>query len=388
MEENQKQDQLKNDLIELTTMPIPQLTLEEETPAEPADIAQKPAEVLTETKFTDEEMQIIREFSEKIDVTNSNMVLQYGSGAQKNIAAFSETALQKVRSKDMGEVGEMLSDLVVELKGFSAAESSGGFFGLFKKMGNQIAKLKARYDKVEVNVDKICEVLEGHQVVLLKDIALFEKMYEMNLAYFKELAMYIEAGKLKLKEVNEVLLPEKRAQAQASGLPEDAQAANDLADKALQFEKRLHDLELTRMISIQMGPQIRLVQNNDSLMVDKINSSLVNTIPLWKSQMLLALGMENSRQAMQAQREVTDMTNELLRQNAEMLKQGSVDVAKESERGIVDMETLVHTNETLIATIDEVRRIQDEGRQKRREAEAELGRIEGELKNKLLEMRA
>ncbi len=382
----------KDEILELTTTPV--LTLDKEPAIDLDTVLKKEnpeivsAEVIAEkTTLSAEEMAAVKDFSEKIDIENPNLIIQYGSGAQKNIANFSENALEKVRTKDMGEVGKMLTDLVVELKGFSVEDNKGGFLGLFKKARNTIAKLIVRYEKAEINVDKICEILEGHQIVLLKDIAMFENMYEMNISYFKELSMYIEAGKIKLNDVLQKDLPRLKEKAEASKLPEDAQSANDLSNMANNFDKRLHDLELTRMISIQMGPQIRLIQNNDSLMVQKINSSLVNTIPLWKSQMVLALGIANSQAAMRAQREVTDMTNELLRKNAETLKTGSIETAKESERGLVDIETLTQTNQTLIETIDEVLKIQNDGREKRRAAEVELGRIETELKNKLLEIR-
>ena len=342
---------------------------------------------LEESNLTEEEQKMVREFAEKIDITNTNMILQYGAASQKKIADFSEAALQNVKTKDLGEVGEMISGLVTELKGFTVEEDEKGFLGFFKRTSNKLAGLKARYDKAEVNVDKICGVLEGHQVQMLKDIAMLDKMYDLNLVYFKELSMYILAGKKKLEDVRAEVLPKLVSKAQATGLPEDAQAANDMAAMCNSFEKKLHDLELTRMVSIQMAPQIRLVQNNDSMMVEKIQSTLVNTIPLWKSQMVLALGVTHSQQAMQAQREVTNMTNELLRKNADTLKMGTIETAKESERGIVDIETLKYTNQSLISTLDEVVRIQQEGRQKRRDAELELGRIETELKQKLLDIR-
>ncbi len=342
---------------------------------------------LDESILTPEEQKQVADFSEKIDITNSNMVLQYGSGAQKKIAGFSETALQQVRTKDMGEIGETLSGLVTELKGFDVdAEEKGGFFGFFKKASNRIEALKARYDTAAVNVDKICNILEGHQVQLMKDVAMLDKMYEMNLTYFKELSMYIIAGKKRLEAFRAKELEEARAKAARTGLPEDAQYANDLDNLCTSFEKKLHDLELTRMVSIQMGPQIRLVQNNDSMMAEKIQSTMVNTIPLWKSQMVLALGIEHSQQAMEAQRAATDMTNDLLRKNAEKLKTATIETAKESERGIVDMETLRITNQSLITTLDEVMRIQAEGKEKRHAAEEELGKLEGELKQKLLEV--
>ena len=375
------------------------LTLEEEVPAapvltldaeEPQEEEKAPAAkpvTVEETPLTPEERKIVDDFADKIDVTNTTQVMQYGSAAQKKIASFSETALNNVRTKDLGEVGEAITGLVTELKGFDATEEEKGFLGFFKRSGNKIAAMKAKYDKVEVNVDRITGVLDQHQVTLLKDIAMLDKMYDMNLSYFKELSMYILAGKKKLQQVRATVLPELVEKAKRTGLPEDAQAANDMSGMCESFEKKLHDLELTRMVSIQMGPQIRLVQNNDKIMAEKIQSTLVNTIPLWKSQMVLALGLAHSQQAMQAQRAVTDMTNELLRKNADALKMGSIETAKEAERGVVDIETLKHTNEQLISTLDEVKRIQDEGREKRRAAEAELGRIEGELKEKLLQVR-
>lgn len=339
-------------------------------------------------KLSEEEQAAVREFAKQIDVSNTNQVLSYGAAAQTNISDFSSAALGKVRTKDMGEVGGMLSDLVVELKGMDFdTEEKKGFLGLFKKAGNSIASLKAQYDKAEVNVDRITAELERHERVLLKDIATMDKMYQMNQAYFKELTMYILAGKLKCEELRSNDLPKLQQQAQESGLPEDAQAANDFANMIGRFEKRLHDLELTRVISLQMAPQIRLIQNNDSLMAEKIQTSIVNTIPLWKSQMVLALSMEHSRQAMDAQREVSDVTNDLLKKNAEALHQGSIDVAREAERGIVELETLKHTNSELIKTLEEVRQIQEDGRARRAEAEVELGRIEGELKQKLLDIK-
>jgi len=347
---------------------------------------QQPA-AIEETPLTPEEQKMVDEFAAKIDLSNSNLIIQYGSGAQKKIADFSESALNNVKTKDLGEVGSLLTNVVAELKSFSAEEDEKGFLGFFRRTGRKISNLKAKYDKAETNVNKIVTALENHQIQLLKDIALMDKMYEMNKVYFKELSMYILAGKKKLAEVRSTELPKLMEKAQASGLPEDAQAAKDLSELCTRFEKKLHDLELTRMISIQMAPQIRLVQNNDTLMSDKIQSTLVNTIPLWKSQMVLALGIAHSQQAARAQREVTDMTNELLRKNADTLKMATIDTAKESERGIVDIETLVNTNQTLISTLEEVTRIQEEGRRKRAEAEIELRRIEGELRQKLLEIR-
>lgn len=333
--------------------------------------------------LTEQERKQVNQFVDQIDLSNSQMILQYGAGTQKKMADFSESALKNVRSKDMGEVGKLLSDVVVELKSFDAEEEKG-FRGLFKKSANKMTAMKAKYDKVEGNINDIVDVLETHQTQLLKDIAMLDKMYDVNLTYFKELSMYITAGKEKLRRVREGELKQLQAKAAASNLPEDAQAAKDLDDKCTRFEKKLYDLELTRTISIQTGPQIRLVQNNDTLMAEKIQSTIVNTIPLWKSQMVLALGIEHSTQAAKAQREVTDMTNELLKKNADTLKMATIETAKESERGIVDIETLKHTNETLISTLDEVVQIQEEGRSKRREAEAELQNMENELKQKLL----
>lgn len=358
--------------------------------AQAAQVAESAADSLDSMmeQLSDAEKQAIKDFSEKIDITDANLVLQYGSGAQKNISDFSSAALGNVRTKDMGEVGSMLGDLVTELKGLNIdPEEKKGFLGLFKKAGNSISSLKAQYDSAEVNVNRIAGELEKHQIVLLKDVATLDKMYELNQAYFKELSMYILAGKEKLATERATTLVELKAKAEKSGLPEDAQAYNDYVNMCSRFEKKLHDLELTRMISIQMSPQIRLIQNNDTLMVEKIQTSIANTIPLWKSQMVLALGMAHSKQAMEAQREVSNITNELLKKNSELLKTGSIDIATEAERGIVDLETLRQTNQDLIDTLEEVRRIQTEGSQKRHEAEAELGRIETELKNKLLEMK-
>jgi len=340
-----------------------------------------------ENNLTAEEKKLVEDFSQKIDLHNSQAILQYGAGTQKKMADFSENALKNVRTKDMGEVGDMLSGLVVELKSFEITEEDKGILGLFKKSANKVTGLKAKYDKTETNVNNVCQALEKHQVTLMKDIALLDKMYDANLSYFKELSMYIIAGKQKLEEVRNGELAEAKAKAQASNLPEDAQAAKDIEAMCDRFEKKLHDLELTRMISIQTAPQIRLVQNNDTMMAEKIQSTLVNTIPLWKSQMVLALGIEHSNQAAKAQREVTDVTNELLKKNADLLKTASVETAKESERGIVDMETLQHTNETLISTFDEVMKIQEDGRAKRQAAEQEMQRLETELKNKMLEVR-
>lgn len=378
---------MSNEFQDLSTTPT--LTLDpfqaEEEKKMPAE-AERQEPALDENILTEEERRTVDAFAKQIDLTNSMMVLQYGAGTQKKMADFSESALENVRSKDLGEVGELLSGVVKELKDFDEEEEKG-FFGIFKKASNRIESMKAKYAKAEANVNEIVKVLEKHQVQLMKDTALLDKMYELNLTYFKELSMYILAGKKKLQEVRGTQLAELMSRAQASGLPEDAQAAKDLNSLCDRFEKKIHDLELTRMISIQTAPQIRLVQNNDTLMAEKIQSTIVNTIPLWKSQMVLALGVEHSTQAAQAQRQVTDMTNELLRKNAEKLKMATVDTARESERGIVDMETLKATNESLISTLDEVMSIQREGRQKRQEAEAELRTMEQELKNKLLEIR-
>ena len=376
--------------LSLDTQEVPTLTLDLETAVE-QPLAPKPeqpqAAIFDESSLSDAERKMVNDFAEKIQIGNSNLVLQYGSGAQKKIADFSETALNNVRTKDMSEVGEMLTNVVVELKKFNVDEEEKGLFSFFKRSGNKISTYKAKYSSAEANVNRICNVLEDHQVQLMKDIAMLDKMYELNKVYFKELSMYILAGKKKLAEVESTELPAAQEKARRTGLPEDAQAANDLSAMCNRFEKKLHDLELTRTISIQMAPQIRLIQNNDTLMTEKIQSTLVNTIPLWKSQMVLALGVAHSQQAADAQKAVTDMTNELLRKNAEPLKMSSIETAKQSERGIVDIETLKTTNESLISTLDEVMRIQQEGRQKRQEAETELRRIENDLKNKLLEMR-
>ncbi len=343
--------------------------------------------VIKEDQLTQEQQVAVDACMKEIDLTDANMVLQYGGAAQNNIAEFSTTTLEKVRTKDMGEVGEMITDLVGELKGFKVGEEPKGLMGLFKKGTDSIANLKIKYDKAENNVEKICEVLEGHQVMLLKDISMIDRLYEMNVAYYKDLTIHIVAGKKKLEEVNATVIPELKSKAEASGFPEDAQALNDFVAMVNRFEKKLADLDITRMVSIQMAPQMRLLQNNQVLMAEKIQTSLVNTIPLWKSQMVLALGMEHARQAMEAQRQVSDMTNELLKKNADMLKMGTIETAKESERSIIDIETLKHTNESLISTLDEVLQIQREGSQKRKEAEMELRRIESELKTKLLSVR-
>ncbi len=350
--------------------------------------AEAPVEKLDINDLAPEEQAAVREFAKKIDVTNSAQVLSYGSAAQKNIADFSAQALEQVRTKDLGEVGDMLSDLVGELNGLDVStEQPKGLKGLFKKAARSFSDMKVKYDKAEVNVNKITEALNQHWITLNKDIVTMDNMYEMNQAYFKELTMYIIAGKLRLEELKATELPALQKKAAETGAPEDAQAANDYASMLGRFEKKIHDLELTRMISIQMSPQIRLIQNNDSLMVEKIQTAIDNTIPLWKSQMVLALSMYNSQQAMEATHEVSEVTNELLRKNAAALHTGSVGVAQEAERGIVDLETLQETNKELIQTLEDVRKIQDDGRARRAQAEVELGRIEGELKQKLLDMR-
>ena len=372
----------------------PSLTLEPNADQQQAQAAQQAAQAqreanavkIDESMLNEAERKMVDDFAQKIDITDSNLVLQYGAAAQKNIASFSESALSNVKTKDLGQVGDALSQLVGELKTFGQPEKKG-LAGLFQKKRSELEAMKASYAKAESNVDRIVKVLEEHQVTLMKDIAMFDQMYELNTKYYKELTMYIIAGKKRLEYLRSNDLVQLREKAAQSGTQEDAQACNDLANLLDRFEKKLHDLELTRMISVQMGPQTRLLQNNDTQMLEKIQSSLVNTIPLWKSQMVLALGLEHGRQATAAQTAVTNMTNDLLRQNADMLKMGTIETAKEAERSVVDIQTLQHTNEQLISTLDEVMKIQTEGAQKRREAEAELGRIEGELKQKLLEIR-
>lgn len=354
---------------------------------ETLDNVKKENPVFDESALSPEEKKMVDDFVNQIDLNKSNQILQYGVGAQKKIADFSEAALNNVKTKDLGEIGEMLTGVVTELKSFDVEEEEKGFLGFFKKSSNKLATMKTKYDKAEVNINKITNALESNQIQLLKDIAMLDKMYELNKTYLKELSMYILAGKKKLTQVQSQELPALLEKSSASGLPEDAQAFNNLAAIANRFEKKIHDLELTRMISIQMAPQIRLVQSNDAIMAEKIQSTIVNTIPLWKSQMVLALGVTHATQAAKAQREVTNMTNELLKKNAETLKMATIETAKESERGIVDIETLRITNESLISTLDEVIRIQTEGHQKRKEVEMELNKIEGELKSKLMEMR-
>uniref|UniRef100_UPI004027B3BC toxic anion resistance protein n=1 Tax=Gemmiger formicilis TaxID=745368 RepID=UPI004027B3BC len=340
-----------------------------------------------DTPLSPEEQKMVNDFAEKIDITNSQMVLQYGAASQKKLSDFSETALSRVKTKDMGETGELITSLISELQGFDATtEQPKGIFGFFKKTANSIEQLKTRYDSADKNVERIKAQLEDHQVTLMKDITMLDKMYELNLVYFKELTMYILAGKKKLAEVRANDLKAAQEKAQRTQLPEDAQAARDLADLCDRFEKKLYDLELTRNVSIQMGPQIRLIQSNDTMMAEKIQTTIVNTIPLWKNQMVLALGIAHSQQAMQAERAVTDATNELLKKNAATLKQGTIEIAKESERGIVDIETLQQTNKQLIETLDELNKIRADGKAKRANAEQELGRIEGELRQKMLEI--
>lgn len=355
----------------------PIVEVKKEEPAKPE---------MDDSILSPQERKMVDDFAKQIDIRNSAAILQYGSGTQKKMADFSEDALDKVRTKDLGEVGDLLEDVVTELKNFDAEEERKGIMGFFKKGGNKLEALKNKYSKAETNVNKIVETLEKHQIQLMKDAAIMDKMYALNLNYFKELSMYILAGKKKLEEIRATELPQLMSKAQISGLPEDAQAAKDLDSLCDRFEKKIHDLELTRMIAIQTAPQIRLVQGNDTLMAEKIQSTIVNTIPLWKSQMVIALGVAHSTEAAKAQREVTDMTNALLQKNAETLKLATVEAAKESERGIVDIETLQKTNESLISTFDEVMNIQREGREKRRAAEAEMYRLEGELKQKLLQI--
>lgn len=372
-----------------TMQAAPTLTLDPfaEEKATEVVVVEEPKEELDDSMLSEEEKAMVASFSEQIDLTNSTMILQYGAGTQKKMADFSETALENVKTKDLGEIGGLLTSVVTELKAFDEEESKG-FLGIFKKTSNKLESMKAKYAKAENNVNEICEVLEGHQVQLLKDVAVLDKMYELNLTYYKELTMYILAGKKKLQEVRSTELKQLVEKAAMTGLAEDAQAAKDLDDMCNRFEKKLHDLELTRAISMQTAPQIRMVQSNDTIMVEKIQSTVVNTIPLWKSQMVIALGVEHSIQAAEAQRQVTDVTNELLKKNAEKLKLASVETAKESERGIVDIETLKATNENLISTLDEVMKIQQEGRQKRAQAEVEIARLEGDLKQKLLQIQA
>ena len=351
-------------------------------------VQQVQADTVNVQQFSEEEQQMIDAFSKQIDITDSNLVFSYGAAAQQNISQFSDAALKNVKTKDLDEIGDAIADLVTELRGFDAdEEESKGFFGFFKKQRDNVTTMKAKYDETEVNVNKIVEALEGHQIQLLKDIAMLDRLYDQNLTYFKELSMYIVAGKKRLEEFRANEMKEAYDKAEASGLPEDAQAAKDLSDKADRFEKKLYDLELTRNISIQMAPQIRMIQSSNQLMAEKIQTSIVNTIPLWKNQMVMALGIAHTQKAMEAQRSVTDLTNELLKKNAEKLHMASVESAKEAERGIIDIETLKHTNKMLIDTMDEVLNIQQTGREKRRAAEQELATIENELRQKMLETR-
>ena len=393
---NENENVMPELTLDAKEVAAPTLTLEQEVAPslslEPAQVKNEMTNVkadnpigVDDSMLSEAEKKQVDAFVKQIDIKDSNIVLQYGSGAQKKMAAFSEKAIENVKTKDMGEVGKLLSDVVIELKGFDEEEEKG-IFGFFKKQGNKLQMLKTKYDKAEVNIGKITDALETHQITLMKDTAMLDKMYELNLAHFKELTMYIIAGKKRLYEVRNIELKELLAKAEASGKPEDAQAARDLEAQCTRFEKKLYDLELTRTVAMQTAPQIRIVQENDIVMSEKIQSTIVNTIPLWKTQMALALGIEHAGQAAKAERTVNDMTNRLLTKNAEMLHQASVEVAKESERGIVDIETLTKTNETLIKTFDEVMQIQKEGREKRAAAEVEMARIEAELKNKVLSL--
>ena len=393
---NENENAMQELTLDAKKVAAPTLTLEEEaapslslepTPVKNEMVLEKTENPIgvDDSMLSEAEKKQVDAFVKQIDIKDSNIVLQYGSGAQKKMAAFSEKAIENVKTKDMGEVGKLLSDVVIELKGFNDEEDKG-LFGFFKKQGNKLQMLKTKYDKADVNIGKITDALETHQITLMKDTAMLDKMYELNLTHFKELTMYIIAGKKRLHEVRNVELKELLAKAEASGKPEDAQAARDLDAQCTRFEKKLYDLELTRTVAMQTAPQIRIVQENDIVMSEKIQSTLVNTIPLWKTQMALALGIEHAGQAAKAERAVNDMTNQLLAKNAEMLHQASVEVAKESERGIVDIETLTKTNETLIKTFDEVMQIQKEGREKRAAAEVEMARIEAELKNKVLSL--
>ncbi len=379
-------DEMLNAAPSLTLDPIPspadaiaEMTLTPEAKEEAAPVVQ-------EVNLTPQEKKMVDDFAAQIDITNTQQVMQYGSGSQKKIADFSESALGNVRTKDMGEIGKMLTDVVAELRSFEDEEDKGFFGNLFKKSTAKLSDMKAKYDKAEVNVNKICKVMEGHQVTLLKDIAMLDKMYDLNMNYYKELSMYILAGKQKLEHAKTVELPALVEKAEKSGLPEDSQAARDFSAQIDRFEKKIYDLELTKTVSLQMAPQIRLIQTNDTAMSEKIQSTLVNTIPLWKSQMVIAIGLNHSTNAARAQKEVSDMTNALLKKNAETLKVATIETAKENERGIVDIETLTQTNQTLISTLDEVMKIQEEGRSRRASAEVELTRIEAEMKSKLIEI--
>ena len=390
--ETMNDNELKNNEINMDSLDDmlkegPSLTfdMEEKVPETVVVEAAKP-ESAPQIKLSPEEERVVEEFSSKIDISNSQAVLTYGVGSQKKIAEFSENALERVKTKDLGEIGDMLAGVVGEIRSLEIDEEDKGFFVFFKKSGNKLANMKAKYDKVEVNVNNISKALEDHQVTLMKDVLMLDKMYELNMNYYKELSMYIMAGKKRLERANNIELPELIKKADESGLPEDTQKAKDFSQMINRFEKKIHDLELTKTVSLQMAPQIRLIQNNDSMMSDKIQSTIVNTIPLWKNQMVIAIGLKHSTDAAKAQRAVSDMTNELLKKNAETLKAATIETAKESERGIIDIETLKSTNKTLISTFDEVIKIQDEGRKKRKEAEVELKNIENEMRSKLLEI--
>ncbi len=375
-------DEMLKEAPTLTFNPFPEETKATPVTPEPPVTKEEKIEVI----LSPEEQKMVNDFAAQIDLTNTQMIMQYGAGSQKKIADFSETALNNVRTKDIGEIGDLLTNVVAELKNFDEDEDEKGILGFFKKKKNNLENMKAKYDKAEANINKICEAMEGHQITLLKDVAMLDKMYELNLNYFKELSMYILAGKQKLDHAKNVELPALLAKAEQSGLPEDTQKAKDFSEMCNRFEKKIYDLELSRTVSLQMAPQIRLIQSNDTVMSDKIQSTLVNTIPLWKSQMVIAIGVNHATEAAQAQREVSDMTNALLRKNAEQLKMATIETAREAERGIVDIETLQATNQTLISTLDEVMKIQEDGRQKRAAAEAELQKIEAEMRKKLLEM--
>ena len=390
--ETMNDNELKNNEINMDSLDDmlkegPSLTFDpDEKLPETVVVETAKPESAPQIKLSPEEERLVEEFSSKIDISNSQAVLTYGVGSQKKIAEFSENALERVKTKDLGEIGDMLAGVVGEIRSLEIDEEDKGFFGFFKKSGNKLANMKAKYDKVEVNVNNISKALEDHQVTLMKDVLMLDKMYELNMNYYKELSMYIMAGKKRLERANNIELPELIKKADESGLPEDTQKAKDFSQMINRFEKKIHDLELTKTVSLQMAPQIRLIQNNDSMMSDKIQSTIVNTIPLWKNQMVIAIGLKHSTDAAKAQRAVSDMTNELLKKNAETLKAATIETAKESERGIIDIETLKSTNKTLISTFDEVIKIQDEGRKKRKEAEAELRNIENEMRTKLLEI--
>lgn len=371
---------------ELTFAPFSNEEKQEMAVSEPEPTEKQKPEEVPEVTLSPKEQKMVDEFAAKIDLNNSNMVLQFGAGAQKKIADFSESAIGHMKTKDLGEIGQMLAEVVGELKTMEVEEEEKGFLGIFRKNGKRLSDMKGKYEKAENHINKVCKVLEGHQIRLLKDVATMDRMYQINLTYLKELSMYILAGKKKLKETMENQLPKAVEKANATGLPEDTQAANDLAGLCSRFEKKIHDLELTRMVSLQMAPQIRMIQNNDAMMSEKIQSTLVNTIPLWKTQMVLAVGLSHSAKAAKVQKQVSDTTNELLKKNAQMLKTATIETARESERGIVDMETLKQTNQQLISTLDEVMKIQEEGRAKRRSAEQELRQIEDDLRQKLLAM--